>query len=256
MSVLDRFRLDQRVALITGGNRGLGWEMSRALAEAGASVGIVCRDPAVAQQAAERLTAETSRRAIGYGCDVTREDDVAALAKQVLHDFGQLDILVNNAGINIRGPIEQLSAEEFLQVQQTNVTGPWLVCRAFAEHFKSRRYGRVINLGSTLSVIALANRTPYATSKGAMLQLSRTLAMEWAPYNVTVNCVLPGPFETEMNLALTKNPEAYQQFVSMIPLGRWGKLDEIGGLITFLASDAASYMTGAAIAIDGGWTAH
>ncbi|MCB0075703.1 MAG: SDR family oxidoreductase, partial [Caldilineaceae bacterium] len=174
--------------------------------------------------------------------------------QQTLNDFGQVDILVNNAGINIRRPIEELSLEEFKLVQDTNVTGPWVLCRALAPHFKQRKYGRVINIGSTLSIISIADRTPYATSKGAILQMTRTLALEWAPYGITVNCVMPGPFGTEMNQSLLQNPEAFQSFIAKIPLGRWGDIEEIGGIAVFLGSDASSFITGAAITIDGGWT--
>ena len=149
-----------------------------------------------------------------------------------------------------------MSLEEFQQVQAINVTGPWLMCRAVAGHMKERRYGRVINIGSTLSIIALADRTPYASSKGAILQMTRALALEWAPYGITVNAMLPGPFATEMNLPIMNDPEVYRAFVAKIPLGRWGELEEIKGLALLLASDAGSFMTGAAISIDGGWTVY
>jgi NAD(P)-dependent dehydrogenase (short-subunit alcohol dehydrogenase family) len=256
MRILDRFRLDGKTALLTGGNRGLGKEMALALAEAGADLAVVSRNADEASAAAGQLAAATGRTCRGYGCDVTAAEQVASLAAAVLKDFGRVDILVNNAGVNVRGPIETLTPEEFRRVQETNVTGPWLLSRALAAHFKERRGGRVINVGSALSVISLPERTPYATSKGAVLQLTRTLALEWAPFGVTVNCILPGPFATEMNRSLLDNPAAYQEFIGRIPLGRWGNLDEIGGLVVFLAGDASSFITGAAIAIDGGWTAH
>jgi NAD(P)-dependent dehydrogenase (short-subunit alcohol dehydrogenase family) len=254
MSILDKFRLDGRIAIVTGGNRGLGKEMSTALAEAGAQVAIVSRKAEEAQAVAAQIQTASGRTCRGYSADMTVPEQVEAFAKGVLADFGQVDILVNNAGINIRRPIEELSLEEFRQVQDTNVTGPWLLCRALATHFKERKYGRIVNIGSTLSIISIAGRSPYASSKGAILQLTRTLALEWAPYGITVNCVMPGPFGTEMNQPLMQNPQAYQDFISKIPLGRWGNMDEIGGLIVFLASDASSFMTGAAITIDGGWT--
>jgi NAD(P)-dependent dehydrogenase (short-subunit alcohol dehydrogenase family) len=256
MTILERFRLDGKTALVTGGNRGLGKQMAQALAEAGASLAIVSRRAEEAEAAAREIAAATSRQCRGYACDVIVPAQVETLVGRVRQDFGQIDVLVNNAGVNVRGPIETLSVEDFRRVQETNVTGPWLLCRALATHFKERRRGRVINVGSALSVISIAERTPYASSKGAILQLTRTLALEWAPLGITVNCILPGPFATEMNQALLDNPKVYQEFISRIPLGRWGNLDEIGGLVVFLASDASSFITGAGIAIDGGWTAH
>lgn len=254
MGVLERMQLNHRVALVTGGTKGLGRAMAEGLAEAGASVAIISRHAEQAAEVALSITNATGQKAKGYGCDVTVPAQVEALVAQVMEDFGQVDILVNNAGINTRGPIDELTLEQFLEVQHINVTGPWLLCRALAGHFKARRYGRVINIGSTLSIIAIANRTPYATSKGAILQMTRALALEWAPYGITVNCMMPGPFGTEMNTPIKNDPALYESFVAKIPLGRWGELDEIQGLAVFLASDAASFVTGAAITIDGGWT--
>ena len=256
MGVLDRLKLDGRVALVTGGTKGLGKSMAEGLAQAGASVAILSRNANQAAEVALGITAATGQKAKGYGCDVTIPEQVEGLVAQVLADFGQVDILVNNAGINTRGAIDELTLEQFLEVQHINVTGPWLLCRALAGHFKARRYGRVINIGSTLSIIAIANRTPYATSKGAILQMTRALALEWAPYGITVNCMMPGPFGTEMNLPIKNDPALYEQFIAKIPLGRWGELEEIQGLAVFLASDASSFVTGAAITIDGGWTVH
>lgn len=256
MNVMEQFRLDGRTALVTGGTKGLGRAMAEGLAEAGAEVAIVSRHADEAAAVAQHIEAHTGRRCRGYACDVTAPEQVGALALQVLADFGRVDILVNNAGINIRGPIDELSVEEFLSVQAANVTGPWLMCKALAGHFKERRYGRVINIGSTLSIIALADRTPYASSKGAVLQMTRALALEWAPYGITVNAMLPGPFATEMNEPIKQDPEAFRAFMAKIPLGLWGELHEIKGLAVFLASDASSFVTGAGVTIDGGWTAY
>jgi NAD(P)-dependent dehydrogenase (short-subunit alcohol dehydrogenase family) len=255
MSILEKFKLNNRVALITGGNRGLGKAIALALAEAGGRVALTSRELNRAQMVADEINAATGQICRGYSCDVTNPQQVEALVSQVVADFGGFDILVNNAGINIRGAIDQLSLDEFEKVQATNVTGVWLMCRAAAPHMKAQGYGRVINMGSMLSVVSIPERTPYATSKGAVLQMTRTLALEWAPLGITVNAILPGPFGTEMNTPLLNDPEKYQAFVDQIPMGRWGELDEIGGLAVFLASDAASFITGAGILIDGGWAA-
>ncbi|RLT38499.1 MAG: SDR family oxidoreductase [Chloroflexi bacterium] len=256
MPILDKFNLTGRVALVTGGNRGLGQQMALALAEAGADVALTSRDQDRADEAAAQIAQATGRTVLGYACDVSSSDETTNVVRQVIAELGGLHIVVNNAGINIRGPIDELTPEDFRKVLDTNVVGVWNICRAAAGHLKGQKYGRVINIGSTLSVIALADRTPYTSSKGAVLQMSRALALEWAPYGITVNTMLPGPFATEMNTPLKEDPVKYQEFIAKIPLGRWGNLDEIGGLAVFLASDAASFVTGAGVTIDGGWTVH
>jgi gluconate 5-dehydrogenase len=254
-SILKQFRLDGQVALVVGGNRGLGFEMAKTLAEAGAAIFIAARDNQRNADACQFITRELERESSAASCDVADPKQVAAGVAAAMDRFGRIDILINSAGINIRGSIEAVSPEEFDKVQRVNVTGTWLMCREVVPIMKRQQYGRIVNIGSMLSVVAIPERTPYATSKGAVMQLTRALAIELARERITVNAILPGPFGTEMNLPLTQDPERYAAFLSRIPMGRWGELHEIGGLALYLASAASSYVTGAGFAIDGGWTA-
>ena len=255
-SVLDSFRLDGKVALVTGGARGLGKTMATALAQAGANVAITARSTGGAcEETAAAIASETGRTCKPFAADVTSEADVNRLANEVEAAFGQIDILVNNAGTNIRGQIDQLSEADWDTVIDTNLKGPFLCARAIGPRMVKRGWGRVINLGSTLSVIALPGRAPYASSKAGVLNLSRVLALEWAGTGVTVNTICPGPFATEMNRQLLDDPVKYKALMDLFPMGRWGDVEEIAGAVVFLASNASSYMTGSAVFVDGGWTA-
>ncbi|HWE36445.1 MAG TPA: glucose 1-dehydrogenase [Isosphaeraceae bacterium] len=255
MSVLDRFRLDNRVALVTGGTRGLGRSIAEALAEAGAAVAITARKVDAAESAAAALGRSTGAKALGLAVDVTRAAEVDDMVARTLDTFGRVDILVNNAGINIRRPIEQLEEAEWDAVLATNLKGPWLCCRAVVGAMRQHKWGRVINLSSMLGEVSLPGRTPYASSKGGLTLLTKTLALEWALDGITVNAICPGPFATEMNLPLLDNPQVRADWESRIPLGRWGDPAELGPVAVFLASDASSYVTGATIFVDGGYTA-
>src|SRR6476660_1975901 len=254
-TVLDRFRLDGKVALVTGGARGLGKTMATALAEAGATIALAGRPQESCQEAATAIGSATGRKALAVAADVTKIEDVERLANQVEREFGRVDILVNNAGINIRGPIQQLTEADWDAVIDTNLKGPFLCARAIGPRMVTRGWGRVINLGSVLGVIALPGRAPYASSKAGIINLTRVLALEWAGTGVTANTICPGAFATEMNRSLLEDPVKYKEFVAQIPMGRWGELEELTGAVVFLASDASSYVTGVPLFVDGGWIA-
>jgi NAD(P)-dependent dehydrogenase (short-subunit alcohol dehydrogenase family) len=254
-NVLDAFRLDGRVALVTGGARGLGLVMATALAEAGADVAISGRTRQACEEAAAQITKDTGRRAAAFEADVTKGADVEKLVADVEASLGPIDILINNAGINIRGPIQDLSEADWDAVIDTNLKGPWLCARAIGPRMVARGWGRVINIGSILSVIAMPGRTPYAASKSGVTSITRVLALEWAGSGVTVNAICPGPFGTELNRPLLNDPVKYKEFVAQVPMGRWGEVHEIAGAAVYLASPASSFVTGSSLFVDGGWTA-
>jgi len=253
--ILDAFRLDGRVAFITGGSRGFGRVIAQAYAEAGADVAICGRRGADAEAAAAQIAHATGRRAVGLKADVTDAGAVDGAITSIIDGFGRLDILVNNAGINLRRPVEEFSDDEWRRVLGTNLDGTFYCCRAVARHMKERRYGRVLNVSSMMAAASLPGRVPYTAAKAAVTALTRTLALEWAPHGINVNALCPGPFLTEMNQPVTANPEQFEFFRSRIPLGRWGNPPEIAGAALFLASDAASFVTGSTLFVDGGWTA-
>ena len=252
---IKQFDLTGRTAIVTGGSKGLGEAMAAGLASAGADVLLTSRHADEAAETASRIARDFGRRAVGIQADVTSEQDVAAMVERALSEFGRIDILVNNAGINLRGPIDELSYDEFRQVQQINVDGLWLCSRAVVPHMKQAGRGRIINLASTLGVVGLDNRTPYAASKGAVVQITRALGLELAPFGITVNAICPGPFLTPMNVPIAEAEQTKKFIIGAVALGRWGRLEEIQGAAILLASDAGSYMTGSLVTVDGGWTA-
>ncbi|HEX6986405.1 MAG TPA: 3-oxoacyl-ACP reductase family protein [Planctomycetaceae bacterium] len=249
------FDLTGRAAIVTGGSKGLGEAIAAGLASAGADGHVTSREEAAAAAAAGRIAEAYGRKAVGIAADVCDPASVEAMTERALAEFGRIDILVNNAGINIRGPIDQLPEDDFRRVQQTNVEGVWRCCKAVTPHLKRQRAGRIINLASTLGVVGLENRTPYAASKGAVVQMTRALALELAAWNVTVNAICPGPFLTEMNIPIKDDEHAKKFILGAVALGRWGELHEIQGAAIYLASDAGSYTTGSLMFVDGGWTA-
>ena len=249
------FGLGGQTALVTGGSKGLGEAMAAALSGAGADVAITSRHLDEARAAAEAIAAGSGRGVVPLQADAADRGQAEGSVRQVVERFGHLDILVNNAGVNLRAPILEMEDEAWETVLGINLTGPFYYCRAAGRHMVERGYGRVINIGSTLSSISIPHRTPYASSKGGILQLTRTLALEWAGTGVTANCICPGPFATPINKPLLDDPEAARAMQDKVPLGRWGDPAELATAVLYFASPASSFTTGAALVVDGGYTA-
>ena len=252
---IKQFDLTGHVAIITGGTKGLGTAMATGLASAGATVAVAGRNGDEAAAVAQEIAEAYGTPATGIAADVTSPADVKAMVDDVISAYGKVDILINSAGINIRGSIDEVSYEDFQQVQKTNVDGTWLCCRAVIPHMKSAGYGRIVNIASTLGLVGLANRTPYTASKGAVVQLTRGLGLELARYGITCNAICPGPFLTPMNIPFADSEETKKNIVGAVALERWGGLNEIQGPAILLSSPASSYMTGSMLTVDGGWTA-
>ena len=252
---IKQFDLTGKTAIVTGGSKGLGLAMAAGLASAGASLMLVNRNTEEGIKAAQILSADYGVKAISFGADITRPDQTERMAQVALDALGKIDILINSAGINIRGAIDEVSPEDFNKVMDVNVNGTWLACRAVIPWMKQQNSGKIINLASTLGLVGLANRTPYTASKGAVVQMTRALGIELAPFNINVNAICPGPFLTEMNTPIADTEEGKKFIIGATALGRWAHLREIQGAAIFLASDAASYMIGSMLTVDGGWTA-
>ncbi|WP_336514864.1 SDR family NAD(P)-dependent oxidoreductase [Pollutibacter soli] len=249
------FSLNGRSAIITGGSKGLGFAMAAALASAGAEIMLVNRKADEGEEAASVLSAQYGTRIISFPADITDQQQTESMAAHAMEVFGKIDILVNSAGINIRGPIDELSLADFSSVMQVNVTGTWLCSKAVVPYMKKNNSGKIVNMASTLGLVGLSNRTPYTSSKGAVVQMTRALGIELAGFNINVNAICPGPFLTDMNKSIAETEEGKKFIVGATAMGRWGELKEIQGAAILLASDASAYMVGSMVTVDGGWTA-
>lgn len=246
--------LNGKTAVVIGGSSGIGRALAIGLAQAGADVIPSARraqEVAAAASEIERL----GRRTLHITCDVTSESSLHQLLQEALRAFGKVDILVNSAGIAKRLPTLELSDQDWDAILDINLKGVLHACKIFGRHMVERRYGRIINIASLSSFLGLFQSAAYAASKGGVLSLTRTLAVEWAPEGVCVNAIMPGVFRTALNQKLLDGTPRGQEFLVRTPMQRFGQVEELVGAAIFLASDSAGFVTGATIPVDGGFLA-
>lgn len=245
------FDLSGKVALVTGGSKGLGKAMARGFAEAGADVVIASRHQAELDTALQEILAGTSARGAAFVTDLTDRKDVARLAEAALETLGRVDILVNNAGSNVPQAIDEITDEAWDRIIELNLTSCVLLTRALVPQMKQRRWGRILHISSVMGLTSKAGRNSYSATKAALIGLARASALDLGPFGITVNCIAPGPFLTDLPLSvLTKDEQA--TFAERTALGRWGDPRELVGPALLLAGDAGSYITGATLVVDGG----
>jgi NAD(P)-dependent dehydrogenase (short-subunit alcohol dehydrogenase family) len=253
-TVLDQFKLDGKVCIVTGASRGLGKAMALALAEAGADVVAVARTEAAIEETAGAIRA-LGRRALALPCDVHDSEAVKSVVDRTVAEFGHVDVLVNNAGGYEIKPFAEMDDELWLRIIDLNLHSTYRFCRAVAPHMIQRRRGKIVNMASMYGLIGEKGMSPYCAAKGAIIQLTRALALEWAEYGITANVLAPGYFYTEGTRPVFDHAEMGAHFTSLVPLGRIGQPGELGPLVVYLASAASDYMTGSVIVIDGAQTA-
>jgi NAD(P)-dependent dehydrogenase (short-subunit alcohol dehydrogenase family) len=248
------FDLTGKVALVTGGSKGLGKAMAHGLAEAGADVIISSRNEAELKPALDEVLHGTGRRGRYIVADMSKRDDVSRLARTAVEAFGRVDVLVNNAGTNVPQPIDEISDADWDFVMEVNLHSVMALTRALVPQMKARRWGRVIHISSVMGYVSKPGRDGYSATKTALLGLARAAALDLGGHGITVNCIAPGPFLTDLPARLLSDAEK-EEFARRTALGRWGEPQELVGPVLLLASDAGAYITGQSLVVDGGWLA-
>jgi NAD(P)-dependent dehydrogenase (short-subunit alcohol dehydrogenase family) len=246
--------LTGRVAVVIGGTSGIGRALSLGLARAGADVVATGRRAELIGDVAREVEG-LGRRTVQQPSDVGDRASLEHLRDRVIAELGKVDILINSAGRTKRVPTLDMNEDDWDAILETNLTGTLRACQVFGRHMLAQRYGRIINIASLSSFVALFEVAAYAASKAAVASLTKSLAIEWAPQGVTVNAIAPGVFRTDLNAALLDGTDRGREFLTRTPMKRFGKLDELAGAAVFLASDAASFVTGEVLAVDGGFLA-
>jgi len=248
------FDLTGKVALVTGGSKGLGKAMARGLVEAGADVAISSRNEAELNDALKQILAGTNRQGASFVADLSQRSESIRLAERVIERFGKIDILVNNAGSNIVSPIDAIKDADWDYILELNLSSAMALTRAVVPGMKSRKWGRIIHISSTFGFVSKEKRNVYSATKSGLLGMTRASSMDVGPFGITVNCIAPGPFLTDLPMSLLSETEK-KAFSDHTSLNRWGQPDELKGPVVFLASEAAAYVTGTCIVVDGGYLA-
>jgi 2-deoxy-D-gluconate 3-dehydrogenase len=252
---VNLFDLTGKVAMVTGGNGGIGLGIAHGLAQAGARIVILGRNTEKSQSAAAEVRSRSGVETLIVTADVSRPEDVERAASEALRRFGRVDILFNNAGINIRKPPDELTLSEWREVLDANLTSAFLTSKAVYPAMKREGGGKIINIGSMTSIFGAGFAPAYATSKGGIVQLTKSLALAWAPDRIQVNAILPGWFDTELTeKAREQIPGLHERVLARIPQGRWAKPADMAGTAVWLSSAASDYVTGIAVPVDGGYT--
>jgi len=255
MSVLDQFSLNGKIALVTGGNSGIGEAIAEALGLAGAQVILAARRKAQLEEARSRLVSKNIHVMACISADLSDLNACTVLAKEALAHAGRVDILVNGAGVNLREPFMDVTHETWMSQLNLQLSAPFFLTQALAPQMKSNQWGRIINIASLQSYRAFSNSAPYGAAKGGILQLTRAIAQEWSKFGITCNAIGPGFFPTALTAPVFNDAELVKLHANRTAIGRNGEMKDIEGLAIFLASNASSYITGQTIMLDGGYTA-